>query len=130
MTDYSKIEVVLMETDDYEPRYRIINKETGEVIDDAQGAGFKSKRKAYAAYKWKKTRSERNFLNKQLKRWDKAHSEVKKLYHDLLETWFKEIARGEVTFEECLDEALNSNKVSIDEEKFSKKQLMNYLDKH
>lgn len=35
-------------------RYILINTETGEVIDDAQGYGFKTPQKAYAAYTHKK----------------------------------------------------------------------------
>lgn len=34
----------------YDERYVVISKETGETLDDAQGYGYKSVRKAYAAY--------------------------------------------------------------------------------
>ena len=33
-----------------EARYIIINVTTGEILDDAQGFGYKSKKKAYAGY--------------------------------------------------------------------------------
>ena len=41
-----------------EKRYIIIDKETGEVLDDAQGYGFRSRRKAYAAYTYKQHNSD------------------------------------------------------------------------
>ena len=34
-------------------RYIVIDKDTGEVLDDAQGYGYKSKPNAYAAYSYK-----------------------------------------------------------------------------
>ena len=37
----------------YEKRYIVINKDTGEVLDDAQGYGYKTIQKAYAAYSYK-----------------------------------------------------------------------------
>ena len=36
-----------------EKRYIVVDQETGEVLDDAQGYGFRTKRKAYAAYTYK-----------------------------------------------------------------------------
>lgn len=36
-----------------ERRYVIIDADTGEVFDDAQGYGYKTKQKAYAAYNYK-----------------------------------------------------------------------------
>lgn len=37
----------------YEPRYVIADAETGEILDDAQGYGYKTAQKAYAAYGFK-----------------------------------------------------------------------------
>ena len=34
-------------------RYIIVDPETGEILDDAQGYGYKSKRNAYACWTWK-----------------------------------------------------------------------------
>lgn len=36
-----------------EPRYILINDVTGEIVDDAQGYGYKDARRAYAAYGYK-----------------------------------------------------------------------------
>ena len=40
---------------DGESRYRIINAATQEVIDDAQGYGYKSGDKAIRCFRWKLT---------------------------------------------------------------------------
>ena len=35
---------------DYEDRWVLVDKETGEIVDDAQGYGFTTERKAYACF--------------------------------------------------------------------------------
>lgn len=37
----------------YSNRYCVVDTDTGEIIDDAQGYGYKTEEKAMAAYKWK-----------------------------------------------------------------------------
>jgi hypothetical protein len=37
----------------YNKRYVIVDEDTGELIDDAQGYGFKKKKNAWACYKYK-----------------------------------------------------------------------------
>lgn len=37
----------------YDKRFVIVDKETGEVLDDAQGYGYRTKQKAYAGYGYK-----------------------------------------------------------------------------
>ena len=37
----------------YDKRYVVVDKDTGEVLDDAQGYGYRSVQKAYAAYGYK-----------------------------------------------------------------------------
>lgn len=44
---------VLYSKNQFDPRWAIVDAETGEMLDDAQGYGFKSPRKAYAAYVYK-----------------------------------------------------------------------------
>ena len=54
-------------------RYIIIDIETGEVLDNAQGYGYKSERKAYASYSYKtrdKSRDKEKALKaSQIKKW-------------------------------------------------------------
>lgn len=37
----------------WDDRFVVVDKETGEILDDAQGYGYKSKQKAYAAWNYK-----------------------------------------------------------------------------
>ena len=37
----------------FEPRYIVIDAETGEILDDAQGFGYKTIGNAYRAYRYK-----------------------------------------------------------------------------
>lgn len=64
----------------WDRRYIVINKETGEVLDDAQGYGYKSKPKAYAAWAWKNRTQEQVETNKQvtkaIEKWIKANKSV------------------------------------------------------
>ena len=62
----------------FDKRYIIVNTETGEVLDDAQGCGYKSARNAYAAYGYK-TRDKSKDKEKQkkirhIKKWMKENS--------------------------------------------------------
>ena len=40
-------------SNEYDRRYVVIDKDTGEILDDAQGYGYKSAQKAHAAYAYK-----------------------------------------------------------------------------
>lgn len=53
-----------------ETRYILIDTETGEIIDDAQGYGFHTPQKAYAAYSYKLKQNGRKTYNKKdFKKW-------------------------------------------------------------
>ena len=75
-------------------RYVIVDTETGEVLDDAQGYGFKSARKAYACYGYKTRDKSKDAQKKQKQRkiikWLKGHKE----FVDALDTYSFEIAKG------------------------------------
>lgn len=76
-----------------DPRYVIVNPDTGELLDDAQGYGYKSAQKAHAAFAYKnQTRSER-----------KA-KEVKK---KTIEKWLKSHKDFEIEFEILLDDIIH-----------------------
>lgn len=75
-------------------RYCIVSTETGEILDDAQGYGYKSVQKAYAAYTYK-TRDKNKDAEKQAKvkhirKWLKAHKE----FANLMSEYAFEIAKG------------------------------------
>ena len=56
-----------------ETRYVITSKETGEILDDAQGYGYKSKQKAHVAWTYKHRdkvkEAERKKLYKEINTW-------------------------------------------------------------
>lgn len=63
-----KVKAILCEklSKGYDHRYVIIDMDTGEILDDAQGYGNKSTQKAYAVYTYK-NRDKRKDKEKQLK---------------------------------------------------------------
>ncbi len=78
----------------WEIRYRIVDKETGNVLDDAQGYGYKTAQNAYAAYGYKhrdKSKDkERKELEKKIVAWLKEHSD----FSNLMEQIAFEIMKG------------------------------------
>ena len=58
-----------------EARYIIINVITGEILDDAQGFGYKSKKKAYAGYYYKRNYAKEKNQNKAVEYWLHSHPE-------------------------------------------------------
>lgn len=80
--------------DTSEIRYRIVSTDTGKVLDDAQGYGYKTAQKAYSAYAYK-TRDkskdkEKQEKKKRIQQWMKEHKSFVKAMDD---TAF-EIAKG------------------------------------
>ena len=75
-------------------RYIVINEETGEVLDDAQGYGYKSVQKAIAAYNYKnrdKSKdAERAAKKAHIKQWMKEH----KSFVNLMDEVAFEILKG------------------------------------
>ena len=63
----------------YDKRYVVIDKDTGEVLDDAQGYGYRSVQKAYAAYAYKnrdKSKdAEKQARKRHILKWLKEHKE-------------------------------------------------------
>lgn len=62
------------------PRYVIVDKNTGELLDDAQGYGYTSKQKAYRAwtYKTKSTaeKKEKDATQRKVEGWCRSHPAV------------------------------------------------------
>ena len=67
----------------YEKRYIVIDEDTGEILDDAQGYGYKSVQKAYAAYNYKnrdKSKDREKAARKNhIRQWMKKHKSFIKL---------------------------------------------------
>lgn len=75
-------------------RYVVIDKNTQEVLDDAQGYGYRSPQKAYAAYAYKhrdKSKDkEKAAKTKKIRSWMKEHKDFVKLMDQIA----FEIAKG------------------------------------
>ena len=54
-------------------RFVLIDKETGEIVDDAQGYGYKTEKKAYACWAYKNRDKE---LEKKVKKWMKSNKAI------------------------------------------------------
>lgn len=82
------------EYDTFEMRFRIVSTETGAVLDDAQGFGYKTAQKAYAAYTYKnrdKSKdAEKRAKEKEIKQWMKEN----KSFVNLMDCLAFEIAKG------------------------------------
>lgn len=63
----------------YDKRYVVVDEATGEVLDDAQGYGYKSAQNAHRAYSYKslppKKKRRREAVKRQVERWCAGHEE-------------------------------------------------------
>ena len=91
------------ESDDYssnETRYRIEDAETGEVLDDAQGYGYRTAQKAYAGYAYKnrdKSKDRQKVAKKaKIQKWMKEN----KSFIHLMDACAFDIAKRSMTPEE------------------------------
>jgi hypothetical protein len=61
----------------YDRRYVVIDEATGEVLDDAQGYGYKTAQNAHRAYSYKsmsaEQKSQRNAVKRKVQRWCATH---------------------------------------------------------
>lgn len=78
----------------YQDRFVIINIDTGEILDDCQGYGYKTKQKAHIGYAYKtrdKSKDEEKAARRrEIKSWLKKH----KRFTDTIEQFSFEIAKG------------------------------------
>ena len=74
------------------PRFIIVDSETGEVLDDAQGYGYKTIEGAFKAYKFKRLtndeRKERENKIALVKKWIKHNKKIMNLLEEIcFEIW-------------------------------------------
>ena len=78
----------------YEPRYIIVDEETGEILDDANGYGYKTKQAAHKGWAYKsKPKKEKDKINKQhliIMSWMKENKKVVSGLEDLYFYAFKD----------------------------------------
>lgn len=86
-----------------EVRYYIVSEETGEVLDDAQGYGYRTAQKAYAAHAYKtRDRSkdkERAAKRRHIEKWMDEH----KTFVECMDAYAFDIAKGSMGPCEKLD---------------------------
>lgn len=92
-----------------ESRYIVVNQETGEIVDNAQGYGYKTRQKAYAAYSYK-TRDkskdqERKKRETYIRKWMKENKSFVRLVDEIA----FEIAKGSWGPEDKVDAKLIKN---------------------
>lgn len=78
----------------YEPRYVIVDEETGEILDDANGYGYKTGQAAHKGWAYKsKPRKEKDKINKQhliIINWIKENKKIVSRLEDLYFYAFKD----------------------------------------
>lgn len=90
------IEVIRSDSlsEEFDDRFVIVDTETGEILDDAQGYGYRTKQKAYAAYRYQNRNRSKDKRRKQeekaIRQWWQDHRELS----DLLEQFAFEIVKG------------------------------------
>jgi hypothetical protein len=89
----------------FEKRFAIAD-DNGKIVDDAQGYGYKTAQKAHKAMWYKFGGGKQKIQSKKDKKRSflKQHPGLEKFIDNITEDNFKEIARGEVTDQDILDE--------------------------
>ena len=79
-------------------RFIIVDPDTGEVLDDAQGYGYKNAQKAEKAawYKFKGGKEKLDAARNEARDFWDANNKFAKAADAWCMDWFKEVARGEV----------------------------------
>lgn len=131
-----KIKVVKSEelSEPYFPRFVIIDEETGEIVDDAQGYGYKTIKGAYAAFTYKnKSKSDKwkKQANALLKYAKEHESEINSLDEDLERIWFYGAKEGIPKKELDMDEDKRVRELDFpfEENKITPKMFLKILEK-
>ena len=99
----------------YDKRYVVIDKDSGEILDDAQGWGYKSIQKAYAAYSYKtRDRSkdaEKRARKKHILAWLKEHKDFSGLMEAVA---FDSVKCGEPFNAATVKQMLKENNLDTD----------------
>lgn len=93
-----KIEIEVIEDENlskpYNRRYVVVDKNSGKILDNAQGYGYRTTQKAYESYAYKhrdKSKDkEKRMQQKHICQWMKEHKD----FVELMDTFSFEIAKG------------------------------------
>ena len=98
-------------------RYIIINENSGEIVDDAQGYGYKDKQKATKAMWWKfnggkeKKDAEKKLFNAWIK--IETNKNIFDEINRIIEDNIKEIALKELSINEIIKEVENEKNITL-----------------
>lgn len=105
-------------------RYIVVSASTGEILDDAQGYGYRSRQKAHAAWAYKHPTGEQSHNRKLNKLFMKQHKEFVNMWSDYLFDCLKNGEKPEYSdFKDMLAEEVPDFKGSV-------RSLYFYLQKH
>jgi hypothetical protein len=90
----------------YEETRFAIADDNGKIIDDAQGYGYTTEQKAHKAawYKFEGGKQKKEAEENKRRCFFKKHHGLEQYIYNIFENNFKEIARGEVTDQDILDD--------------------------
>ena len=116
-------------------RYIIINSNTGEIVDDAQGYGFKTKQGAYKALYYKLNKKSIDSFNNEYNKIWKQHPNLKNIQDDLNDILLNYLKNNEKIKKQEIDNYILS-KIEIEipelysiiqkDEKFKKSFLIKF----
>lgn len=112
-------------------RYRIIDVETGEIVDDAQGYGFKTKQGAYRCLHYKVNKSEILILKSEYKKLLKKYKYLETIQTELHNNILYSIKNNEVPtkkeIEKCVLFEIEKNIPELFSELFDETLKKNFL---
>lgn len=101
-------------SEQYFPRFIVIDAESGKVLDDAQGYGYKTAQKAIVAFKWKH--------DKKVQAWRKKKKKIKK--------WLEENPEFDNELEGMLFQTQKAAYQGFDDAKLDVEDIQWLLNKH
>lgn len=112
----------------YDNRYVMIDTRTGEILDDAQGYGYKTIKKAFAAFCYKQHNSKsdakkKKTLQKRIGKWLNSHRSLSSYLDDCLFRAYKYQEEDQFD-EQFLKDVLKEYNIELTS--FSVKQLLEY----
>lgn len=112
-------------SDVYEPRYVVVDTETGEIVDNAQGYGYRTREKAFKAWGYKQNLKKNQARDKQLKSEVKCFIKKHKgIFNQLDDMLFEAAKCGEDVKNKEIAEFLKSQNIELP---WPVKTLMKYM---
>lgn len=112
----------------YDSRFVIVDIETGEILDDAQGYGYKTAQKAYAGYNYKimpkSEKAKKAARERHMQKWVSDHKAFERSVEDASFYALKD--RASFGFEDFKQILVNYD-IDLSSETFTDSQLYKYM---